>query len=43
MGSNPTAVKTEYLPPMLSGTTNCSYPSFSAKVFKAPFSLSVVA
>ena len=43
IGNSPTAVNTEYLPPILSGTTNCSYPSFSASVFNAPFCLSVVA
>jgi len=42
IGNNPTAVKTEYLPPTLSGITNFSYPSSSAKVFKAPLFLSVV-
>ena len=43
IGNNPTAVNTEYLPPTLSGIINFSYPSLSANVFKAPFSLSVVA
>ena len=42
IGSNPTAVNTEYLPPTLSGITKVSYPSSFARVFKAPFSLSVV-
>ena len=42
IGNNPTAVKTEYLPPILSGTTNVSYPSSFANCFNAPFSLSVV-
>ena len=42
IGKSPTAVKTEYLPPTLSGITNVSYPSSVAKVFNAPFSLSVV-
>ena len=42
IGSKPTGVNTEYLPPTLSGITNVSYFSESAKVFNAPFSLSVV-
>ena len=42
IGNRPTAVNTEYLPPTLSGITNCSYPSLSANVFNAPLSLSVV-
>ena len=43
IGNNPTGVKTENLPPTLSGTTNVSYFSVSANVFNAPFALSVVA
>ena len=43
IGSNPTGVRTENLPPTSSGTTKVSYPSASANVFKAPFALSVVA
>ena len=43
IGSKPTAVNTENLPPTSSGTTKVSYPSASAKDFKAPFALSVVA
>ena len=42
IGSKPTAVNTEYLPPMLSGITNVSYSSSFANFFRAPFSLSVV-
>ena len=42
IGSNPTAVKTEYLPPILSGITKVSYPSSSASFLNAPFCLSVV-
>ena len=42
IGSNPTGVKTEYLPPTLSGITNVSYSSSSANPFNAPFFLSVV-
>ena len=43
IGKRPTAVNTEKRPPTLSGTTNVSYPSASAKVFNAPRALSVVA
>ena len=43
IGSKPTAVRTEYLPPISSGTINVSYPSFSDKFFNAPLLLSVVA
>ena len=43
IGNNPTAVNTENLPPTSSGITKVSYPSASAKVFKAPFLASVVA
>ena len=42
IGSNPTAVKTENLPPTSSGTTKVSYPSSVANPFKTPFALSVV-
>lgn len=42
IGSKPTAVKTEYLPPILSGITKVVYFSESASCFKAPFFLSVV-
>ena len=42
IGNNPTAVNTEYLPPILSGITNVVYPSSSAICFRAPLSLSVV-
>ena len=43
IGSNPTGVSTENLPPTSSGITNVSYPSSSANFFNAPFTLSVVA
>jgi len=43
IGSKPTAVNTEYLPPTSSGTINVSYPSESLNVRSAPFALSVVA
>ena len=42
IGNNPTAVKTEYLPPTLSGITNVSYSSSILNFFKAPLSLSVI-
>ena len=42
IGNNPTAVNTEYLPPILSGITNVVYSSSSAICFRAPLSLSVV-
>ena len=42
-GKVPTGVNTENLPPTSPGRTNVSYPSLLQSVFKAPFSLSVVA
>ena len=42
IGKSPTGVRTEYLPPILSGITNVSYFSFVASFFKAPSFLSVV-
>ena len=42
IGSSPTGVSTENLPPILSGITNVSYPSSSDNIFNAPLSLSVV-
>jgi len=42
MGSNPTGVKTENLPPISSGIIKVSYPSVSANFLRAPFALSVV-
>ena len=42
IGSKPTAVRTENLPPTSSGITKLSYPSASANCFNAPFFLSVV-
>ena len=43
IGNNPTAVKTENLPPTLSGTTNVSYPSSVASYLSAPLLASVAA
>ncbi len=43
MGSKPTGVSTEYLPPTLSGITNVLYPSCIANVRKAPLEASVMA
>ena len=43
MGSRPTAVSTLYRPPTSSGTTKVSHPSLSARDFRAPRALSVVA
>ena len=42
IGNKPTAVKTEYLPPILSGITKVVYFSVSASCFSASFFLSVV-
>ena len=42
IGSKPTGVNTEYLPPTLLGITKVSYPSSSESFFNAPFLLSVV-
>ena len=43
IGSRPTAVSTENLPPISSGTTKLSYPSSLASDLSAPLALSVVA
>ncbi len=42
IGNIPIEVKMPYLPPILSGIVNVSYPSISAKDLKSPLSLFVV-